>query len=303
MNKKDYVIFKQSQIDSVRKRKLQYLIVRIFVIIVGVLLLMYICTDGFIQWSSHKFELLSPLISSVALVVAYSAFYIQKVEMDIQVESSKQKIGETIEYVEQMKQLLKTISIKNELEQIEFREHMFRSAISSLTIRDDKTDAVYQGVDVFKYLFLEYPYEYSNSLYNGLFEFLKGPGDGAYNKSESLRMLNPYFDLFYELIKYITSCVFLEKDDKDAYVNTIKSRLSEFEIIMVYYHGLMRESGPLRKLIEKYAMLEDINFDYMIADNNNNHYEESAFGCNGPRYRKKREEERAKWPCNNIKSH
>lgn len=70
--------------------------------------------------------------------MAFSAFYTQKVEMDIQFEGSKQKIGEMIEYVEQMKQLLNTISIKNEQKQIGYREHMFRFAISSLTIRDDK---------------------------------------------------------------------------------------------------------------------------------------------------------------------
>lgn len=67
---------------------------------------------------------------------------------------------------------------------------------------------------------------------------------------------------------------------------------------MLYYHGLMRESIDLRRLIEKYHLLEDIDFKYVIADNNQGHYEKEAFGCNGEKYTKMREEAMSQWPCN-----
>ena len=60
----------------------------------------------------------------------------------------------------------------------------------------------------------------------------------------------------------------------------------------------MHESASLRKLIEKYHILENIDFEYVIADNNVAHYEESAFGRNGRIYSEKRKNEISQWPCN-----
>ena len=193
------------------------------------------------------------------------------------------------------------ISLKSERDQISFRYSSFDSVRSSLVVIDNDTKVF--GKEVFKFLFLDYPYSYSYHTYKGLYGFLKGAGDGAYTKSESLSILSPYFNLLFEYLRYIDSCTFISQEEKANSVKILRASLTPFEVIMLYYHGLMpeHESDMLRKLLEKYSMLVDMDFEYLIADNNYRRYEPSAFGSKGEMYIRQREKERANWPCNRIK--
>lgn len=301
MDKDKYTRFLQSKVEETNRRWKCKLVVWCLALIIAILAVFCFFTNGFNLRPEGKLELLGPVIAAIALLVAFIAFYTQRASLNAQIEESKRNISSMVESSAQMKALIHTLSVKNEQDQIAFRERLFNATLNALSVKNNKEDTQYHGKEALKYLFLECPYERAfYPPYKGLWEFLKGKGDGVYSKSESLPVLDSYFDLFYDLVGFVDKCVFLRDDERRAYVNTIKSGLSEFEIVLLYYHGLMRESAPLRELLEKYALLEKINFTYMIATNNQSCYDESAFGRNGEIYKQQLEAEKADWPCNKV---
>lgn len=303
MDKDKYTRYMQSQVEDAKRRWIHGFVVSCLALILSIIAAFFFFTNGFRQMPANRYELLSPVIAAIALLVAFIAYSTQRASLKAQIEDSKRNISSMIESSAQMKDLIHAISVKNELGQIAFRERSLYAAINALSVDNDSGGVGYHGKEFFKYIFLECPYEcFSYPPYDGLWGFLKGAGHGAYSKSESLPVLNPYFELFYDLVEFIDRCTFLRKEEKHAYIRNIKSGLSEFEIILLYYHGLMRESGPLRALLEKYALLEEINFTYLIASNSQGRYDESAFGQYGERYRHKMAAEEAEWPCNKSKN-
>ena len=301
MGKKEYIEYKQRQVEELRTRGKARSIFWVSFIVVLVGVITYLCTDGFHLYPEDISERLSFAISSLALIVAMAAFMSQKANLDLQSLESKFSIEAMIESNESSRANLQILSVKSERDQITFRSNSFYAVRASLVVVNN--DKKYQGADVFEYLFLKCPYDYRFNTYEGLFAFLKGPGDGAYTKSESLPVLSPYFNLLFELLQYIDSCTFIAREEKATYARMIRDGMSRFEVLMLYYHGLMAgyESGPLRKLLEKYHMLENIDFEYVIADNNYHLYEESAFGVNWAMYVQQHEKEIAAWPCNRMK--
>lgn len=301
MSMNEYIQYSQRQVDEIKTIGRRQAIIAVLVLGVVFIGLSYLFTNGFKEWPCSTYERLSIAITLVALLVALLAFMWQNVTLNVQMYESKQSIKRVIESNEQFRGLLQQLSMKVEQDQIAFRFSSFLSRRSSLVVVEN--NRTYQGCEVFEYLFLTCPYEYHHTEYKGLFAFLKGHGDGAYTKSESLPILTPYYSMLFELLSYIDSCSFITQDVKVGYAKMLKCSLSEFEILMLYYHGLMPEMEmvPFRKLIEKYSLLEGIDFTYLIADNNYSHYEESAFGKNGKRYSEQREKEIAQWPCNQHK--
>lgn len=263
------------------------------------LAIFYYGTSGFKDWKTY-IQVIGLAISSIALLIAFWAFFSQRIALNIQIEDSKQTKADIVEQSAQNLALFKKIDIKNEQDQLSFRYFAFKSALASLVVEDE--DRVYRGPEVFEQLFLHIPYENYHNTYEGLYSFLKGPGDGSYSKSESLPHLTSYFNLLYCFLSYLDTCVSLSEELKNNYIKTLRAGFSPFEVVMLYYHGLMRESNDLRRLLEKYHVLEDIDFKYVIADNNQGHYEEAAFGCYGSKYTKKREEEISNWPCNKTRN-
>ena len=294
--KDDYIKWKQSQIDFAKKRDSLKRIVMTVLLAIIILVIVIFCTSGFQNWNSHNIELLSVFISILALVIASWAFFSQKSALDFQIAESKQAIADMAEYQNRSVELINSLNKKCELEQSSIRLHMLQSYTASLVVHRENTE--YRGQGVFEQLFLYLPYCNYYREYKGLFEFLKGPGDGSYTESESIPILSPYFRLLNDYIDYVDSCASLTGEDKNSYVSILINSLTKFELIFLYYHGLMHESASLRKLIEKYHILENIDFEYVIADNNVAHYEESAFGRNGRIYSEKRKYEISQWPCN-----
>ena len=301
MSQNEYIRYKQRHIDDIKATGRRRGLICVSIVFILLSIITFLGTDGFQNWPCI-YERLSLALSALALLVALSAFMWQKISIDIQVHESKQNVSALIESNQKSQALIAELSAKGEREQIQYRSRAFESLKLSLVIIEK--DRNYYGNELFKYLFLEYPYSYNHTTFKGLFSFLQGPGDGSYIESEALPILSPYFGLFFELIRYIDACIFISVEEKKDQIDVLKLSLTEFEVVLLYYHGLMpgREIIPLRKLIEKYNLLENINFDYLIADNNHNNYEESAFGSKGKQYTQQREKEMANWPCNQNKT-
>jgi hypothetical protein len=72
-----------------------------------------------------------------------------------------------------------------------------------------------------------------------------------------LNCLKPYFCHLYEMIRFIDTNGFTNKSQKQEYVNQIRSILSPYELVWIYYDCLFGEStNNLKPLVEKYALLK-----------------------------------------------
>lgn len=214
---RDYIKYKQSEVDYIRKRGIYQMFILSALLFVGLFAIFYFGTFGFQDWEANT-QVMGLAISGMTLLIAFWAFFSQRIALNIQIEDSKQTKADIVEQSAQNLALFKKIDIKNEQDQLSFRYFAFQSALASLVVEDE--DRVYRGPEVFEQLFLHIPYEKYHNTYEGLYSFLKGPGDGSYSKSESLPHLTSYFNLLYCFLSYLDTCVSLSEELKKI---TLKS--------------------------------------------------------------------------------
>lgn len=93
----------------------------------------------------------------------------------------------------------------------------------------------------------------------GMINVLISLGSKAYQDYRELDVFNPYFTQLYEIIKFIDTRDFLNNKQKKEYVEQVRSILSSYELIWIYYDCLFGESnGKLKPLVEKYTFLKYI---------------------------------------------
>ncbi|MFN1218755.1 putative phage abortive infection protein [Chryseobacterium kwangjuense] len=94
-----------------------------------------------------------------------------------------------------------------------------------------------------------------------------------YNYHQEL--IGHYFRTFYHVIKLIHNN---DEIDKRFYISIARSQLSSTELVLLFYNGVSpRGIRKFRPLINKYSVLENINFDLIPNLKLRSEYENSAF--------------------------
>lgn len=132
-----------------------------------------------------------------------------------------------------------------------------------------------RGHEVFKFLWEEYwfknkysayedseiaklNYDYKQGTY-GMVQVLTYLGSGAYGDYRELLVLRPYFGHLFEILKFIDTRDFLHKSQKQEYANELRSFLTSYELIWIFYDCLFGPSNTnLKPLVEKYSLLKYI---------------------------------------------
>lgn len=85
-----------------------------------------------------------------------------------------------------------------------------------------------------------------------------------------LNCLKPYFLHLYEMINFVDSRNFLSKTQKKEYVDQIRSTLSPYELIWIFYDCLFGDSNKtLKSLVEKYTLLRYISKESLSVTRDN----------------------------------
>ena len=98
--------------------------------------------------------------------------------------------------------------------------------------------------------------------------------DIFYKKSRA--DLSHYFRTLYHIIKFIDQS---EITDKAQYTSITRAQLSSHEQIMLFYNCLhINGKEKFKPLIEKYALLKNLDRSYIVNKDFLDEYERSAYG-------------------------
>jgi len=148
---------------------------------------------------------------------------------------------------------------------------------------------IMSGREVFYFLYEGPRNDSAGPILQGLKKTFKEKGiqdiDNIFIRFDQFSFLH-YFKHLFNIIEYVDQTDFLtqvnkakELEDRQFYVNIIKSQLSDYEVIWIYYCGLTQIGKEKYKpLIEKYSMLNGLRTN-LLADPNSEYrfYEPSAF--------------------------
>lgn len=236
-----------------------------------------------------KFGAVNALFSGLAFAGLIYTIILQKDELSLQREELKQTR-------EEMKQQTMQFEEQNKIIQIQRFETTFfnmmqylQDITQGLTITlnkaiikitpdpsgkryrvPDTESIVFSGKQVF-----EETYRNGVNLKN----LIQSKGINGYNESSAVSLYDHYFRYIYRIMKFVDNS-FLEYKDCYKYMAILRSQLSRYELVWLYYNGLSDYGKEkMKPLMEKYAMLKNLRKELIIdTDHNVGHYSSSAFG-------------------------
>ena len=91
-----------------------------------------------------------------------------------------------------------------------------------------------------------------------------------------------YFRHLYNTIKFVDQHKFIKEfEDKKPYTNLIRAQLSSNELGLLFYNCLSDRGAKFKCLVEKYALLEDMDFEKLLDPDHRPFYSERAYGESG----------------------
>lgn len=105
-------------------------------------------------------------------------------------------------------------------------------------------------------------------------------GIQSMKKESGLWCLDHYFRHLYRIVKYVdNACLthdILENiEDRYQYLCIVRSMLSEYELVFLYYNALANDnSNKFKILIERYALLNNLRYDLLATADEIKYYHE-----------------------------
>ena len=91
-----------------------------------------------------------------------------------------------------------------------------------------------------------------------------------------------YFGHLYNTVKFVDQHKFIKEfEDKKSYTNLIRAQLSRNELRLLFYNCLSDRGAKFKCLVEKYALLEDMDFEGLLEPEHQSLYSEKAYGGSG----------------------
>lgn len=161
---------------------------------------------------------------------------------------------------------------------------LFNSIVNSMDLRKIRstTEVISKGRDCFEIFYkkLNAFLIENNSHINGF----KSPSasidqiiqayDNLYdiNKSD----MSHYFRTIYHIVKFIDKS---DIENKKQYIAIVRAQLSSYEQILIFYNCLHKNGAEkFKPLIERYALLKNIDKSLIINENHLKEYQQGAYG-------------------------
>lgn len=162
--------------------------------------------------------------------------------------------------------------------------NLFNSIINSIDLTKSinnnrlKEFVVISGRDCFKdfYEHLEgcmTVYSIRNKTPANLIESVVGGYDYFYEKNKS--DIGHYFMTLYHIVKMIDKSNIA---DKKQYTSIVRAQLSSYELVMLFYNCLHESGKKFKPLVERYALLKNIDFSLLLNQEHKEEYQPSAYG-------------------------
>lgn len=133
---------------------------------------------------------------------------------------------------------------------------------------------LYSGRDCFKawYRFLDAEYRKKDPAWDWTIEeayeilWLKYQGD-----------LSLYFRSLYSVFRFVSEC---GHPDAKKFGSVVRSFLSDFELVILYYNCLSRQGGGFKKYISEFRVFDNLDVDMLISLDGFEEFEVQSYGDN-----------------------
>ena len=219
------------------------------------------------------FGAVNALFSGLAFAGLIATLLYQKEELKLQREELQQTREELKGQREEFEEQNKTLK-RQRFENTFFNMLSLQQEITNnLFYQDEKeneqtiTQHTYKGREVFKEIYENATVKYEGLIYpknTGLKLVLKHNGYNAYTAIADTTRFDHYFRNLYRIFKYIDTTDLINDDERYEYACIVRSQLSDYELIMLFFNGLSDNGKEkFKPLIEKYAILKNMRPDLL----------------------------------------
>ena len=138
---------------------------------------------------------------------------------------------------------------------------------------------LYNGRNLFRELYLKLRVSIPNHhSYTGIKRAIQANGYGIYSDISSTTRFDHYFRHLYHIIKYVDTNDLIADEERYDYVCIIRSQLSDYELVMLFYNCLTTNGREkFKPLIEKYTIFNNLRTELLAHSQDVNAYSATAF--------------------------
>ena len=228
------------------------------------------------------FDRLNTLFSGLAFWGLVFAILLQKSELALQrneLELTRREVRGQKEQLEAQNRTLKHQRFENTFFSL---LNLFNSIVNSIEIKRSRMigetpNTMASGRECFATFSLEFGHNYSIQR-NEHSDW----GDRilcvtAYEEFAGLRqaLVGHYFRTLYNIVKFIATS---EVENKQTYINILRAQLSSSELTLLFYNCISKYgSEKFKPLVEKFGLLENMDFSRLLDLKHRELFNESAF--------------------------
>ena len=229
------------------------------------------CTDR--GTFGDKFGAVNALFSGLAFAGLIATLLYQKEELTLQREELQHTREELKRQREEFEEQNKTLK-RQRFENTFFNMLSLQQEITNNLFYQYEKEidghinlCTYKGREIFKEIYEFAQFTYEGLIYpknTGLKLILEKNGYTAYTAVSETNRFDHYFRHLYRIFKYIDTTDLINDDERYEYACIVRSQLSDYELIMLFFNGLSDNGKEkFKPLIEKYAILKNMRPDLL----------------------------------------
>ena len=270
----------------------------IIIAIIGVIALWglsWILIDKYIDSSTDqgtfgdKFGAVNALFSGLAFAGLIVTLLYQKEELKLQREELKETRNELnaqkLEFQEQNKTMKRQRFENTFFNMLSLQQEITHNLSYENPIQDEAElvwygakHRIYKSRDVFEGLYTNAIIDYGGSrCCGGIKDKLANHGYAAYSQIKGLSFLDHYFRHLYRIVKYVDTSDSIAEEERYDYACIVRSQLSDYELVMLFYSGITAGRDKFKPLIEKYSILNNLRHELLANPEHKDEYAKDAY--------------------------
>ena len=146
------------------------------------------------------------------------------------------------------------------------------------THTQDEQRTSYNGRTIFREIYLNLKITISKYTFKGIRHAIQANDYGVYSYISDTTRFDHYFRHLYRIFKYIDSCNLITDEERYDYACIVRSQLSDYELVMLFYNCLTANGkDKFKPLIETYAIFNNLREELLANAEHKKFYEVTAY--------------------------
>lgn len=259
------------------------------IILILFVFLLFFASLGFVctHWScwtirgtfGDSFGALNALFSGLAFAGLIVTLIMQKDELSMQreeLDEAKQELRQqSIEFKKQNKTMNLQRFENTFFNMLDLQETITRNLHYDCPDGADSFECV--GRMVFNKFYTYKMLDFEENI-RGIGTYLHHKGLHQYSRVPDIEVFDHYFRHLYRIFKFVNESPLIETEkERYDYACIVRSQLSEYELLMLFYNSLQEENVKFKILIEKFAVFNNVRKEKLASCDNVQLYDKGAF--------------------------